>query len=505
MNLWALVQKRASETPSRLMLVDERGRRTTFREFRDRAERVASWLVFRGVEPGSPVTWQLPTTIEALVLTAALARVGAVQNPVMPVYGARDLRFIVRQTGAQALVVAPGRKGAAEWARELAEASAGLDLLILDGPLPELHQEQQPLPAEPRMVDQPVRWIFYTSGTTSEPKGAQHTDDSVLTSSKAMGERLGCTTEDRVGMAFPVAHVGGCGTWLGTCLMFGCTLLLDSAFDADRSEGFFRNEGVTIAGSGTVFIQMHLDSQRRRPSEPLFPALRAMTAGAAPKPPSLHMDVKKELGGVGVLSGYGLTKAPVLAMSSPDDPDSVLAVTEGRAAGGAELRVVGPDGTELKPGGEGEIRAKGRQVMKGYLDASLNAAAFDEFAYLRTGDLGRIDGDGNVTITGRLKDVILRKGETISARAVEEQLLQHSRIAEVAVIGLPDAERGEMACAVVVPAGDGPRPWVEDMASFLDERGLPPWQWPERVEIVAKLPRNPTGKILKNQLRRRYS
>jgi acyl-CoA synthetase (AMP-forming)/AMP-acid ligase II len=349
-----------------------------------------------------------------------------------------------------------------------------------------------------------VRWIFYTSGTTADPKGARHTDASLLASARGMGERLACTPADRVGMVFPVAHIGGCGTWLGACLMYGCALILDAVFDPDRTTELQRRERVTLAGSGTVFTQIYLAAQRRYPHIRLFPDVRALTSGAAPKPPALHADVKRELGGVGVLSGYGMTEAPILTMSALDDNDEVLSSSEGRATEGVDLRVVGADEKVLGPGEEGELRAKGPQVMRGYVDAALDADAFDAEGYLRTGDLGRLDEHGYVTITGRLKDVIIRKGENISAQAVEEELLRHPGVADVAVVGLPDPELGETACAVIVPAEGHAAPTLAQLTDFLRKCGLSSRQWPERLEVLSALPRNPTGKLLKAELRGRY-
>jgi len=502
MRLWPLVQWRADRTPDGEMLVDEHGRRVSFAQFRDRAERVAAGLAERGVGTGTPVTWQLPTTVEALVLTAALARLGAVQNPVLPGQGVRELRFIVGQTGARLLVVTSewNRRDLLTPAREIAADVPDLDLLVMDGDLPEAEPVR---PASEAMVD-PVRWIFYTSGTTADPKGARHTDFSVLASSRGMGERLAVTESDRVGMVFPVAHIGGCGTWLGSCLMYGCTLILDTVFDPVSTTELQRREAVTIAGSGTVFTQIYLAAQRRRPDEPLFPNVRALTSGASPKPATLHADVKHELGGVGVLSGYGMTEAPILTMSAPSDPDDVLATTEGRPTSGVDLRVVDPDGRVLGPDQEGELRAKGPQVMLGYVDVALDADAFDSDGYLRTGDLGRCDNDGNVTVTGRIKDIIIRKGENISAPAIEEALLRHPGVGDVAVIGIADPELGELACAVIVPAEGRTAPTLAQLTAFLRERGLPTRQWPERLEVLAELPRNSTGKLLKGELRRRY-
>jgi acyl-CoA synthetase (AMP-forming)/AMP-acid ligase II len=345
----------------------------------------------------------------------------------------------------------------------------------------------------------PVRWVFYTSGTTAAPKGARHTDGSVLASSRCLGERLGCTPDDRVGMVFPIAHIGGCGTWLGASLMYGTTLVLDSVFDAERTTILQQRERVTLAGSGTVFTQIYLQIQRKTPTEPLFPHVRAFTSGASPKPPDLHDAVKRELGGVGVLSGYGLTEAPILTMSAPDDPDDVLATAEGRICDGVDVRVVGADGEPVGYGEEGELRVKAAQVMRGYVDASLNDAAFDAAGYLRTGDLGRLDEHGNLTITGRLKDVIIRKGETLSARAIEEELLAHPQVEDVAVIGVPHPDFGEEACAIVV-ATAGTTVTLDGLTTFLDGRNFPRRHWPERLEIVATLPRTSTGKVRKDEL-----
>jgi acyl-CoA synthetase (AMP-forming)/AMP-acid ligase II len=505
--LWGLVEQRAASSPDAEMLVDERGRRVSFGEFRDRAERVSAGFAARGIGAGSAVTWQLPTTVETLVLTAALSRLGAVQNPVIPGYGERNLEFVVRQTRAELLVAMSSWNGhdLGSAARAVASRVPGLGLLILDGGSADDLPQATDVPPPAGQEGDPVRWIFYTSGTTAEPKGAKHTDASVLASSAGMSRALACTSDDRVGLVFPVAHIGGCGTWLGACLMTGCTLILDSAFDAERTTELQRRERVTVAGSGTVFTQIYLEAQRRRPGERLFPDVRVLTAGAAPRPPSLHGEVKRELGGLGVLSGYGMTEAPILSMAATTDPDDVLATTEGRPCPGVEIRVVASDGTAVGPGEIGELRVKGPQVMRGYVDEALDAEAFGSGGYLRTGDLGTLDAAGYLTITGRLKDVIIRKGETISARAIELELLTHPGVGDAAVVGLPHPGQGELACAVVVPADGEKAPGLDGIVAHLRERGLPQVQWPERLEIVTDLPRNTTGKVLKEELRARLT
>jgi acyl-CoA synthetase (AMP-forming)/AMP-acid ligase II len=441
------------------MLVDENGRRVTFGEFHKRALRVAATLTSQGIKREDVVGWQLPTQIETLILVAALSRLGVVQVPLMPNFGGDHRDFAMRQTGAVRLI-----------SEQVPESDGDVPPVSFDG--------------------DPVRWVFYTSGTTAEPKGARHTDGSVLASARCMGDRLECTADDRVGMAFPVAHVGGCGTWLGIALRVGTTLILDAAFDPVSTTQLLQREGVTLAGSGTVFTQLFLELQRKQPETRLFPTARAFTTGAAPKPPDLHHAVKTELGGVGVLAGYGMTEAPVLAMASPQDSDDALSNAEGRLCEGVTMRVV-----------DGELRVKAPQVMQGYVDESLNEAAFDSEGWLRTGDLGRVDEDGNVYILGRSKDVVIRKGETLSAKAIEDDVVLHPRITEVAVIGVAHPEFGEIACAVVVLRDPSVPLTLTDLTDFLAEKHVPKRRWPERLEVASTLPRSPAGKVQKGELR----
>ena len=192
-------------------------------------------------------------------------------------------------------------------------------------------------------------------------------------------------------------------------------------------------------------------------------------------------------------------------MASLDDDDEALANTEGSAMPGVQLRVVTLDGKVAGIDEEGEIRAKAPQTMKGYLDPSLDADAFDDEGWFRTGDLGRIDADGMVTITGRLKDIIIRKGENVSAKEVEDLLFTHPKVADAAVIGLPDASSGERACAVIALKDAGAPLGFDEMVAFLKEKRLRSQAIPEQLEIVDTLPRNPSGKVLKQDLKARFS
>jgi len=318
-----------------------------------------------------------------------------------------------------------------------------------------------------------------------------------------MAECLDIRDDDVSALVFPFTHIGGIG-WLIASLLTGCTLLTTEAFDPVATPAFLAANDVTLAGSGTPFHLAYLAAQRGTDGGSIFPRIRSYPGGGAPKPPQLHHDLKAEIGGIGIVSGYGLTEAPIVVMATTDDPDGKLADTEGRPTPGVELVVVALDGTRAGPGVEGEIRLKGPQVIRGYLDPSLDAEAFDEEGYFRSGDLGMVDEDGYVTITGRLKDVIIRHGENISAKEVEDLLYSHPAVADVAVIGLPDPRTGERACAVVAVA-EGQEFDFAAMGEFLRGSGLRTNAIPEQLELVDAVPRNPAGKILKHTLRERFA
>ena len=507
--LWELVERRAALTPDAVMAVDEDERSMTFAEFRDRALRVAAGLHEQfGIGADDVVAWLLPTWIEAVVLVGALARLGAVQNPMLPIYREREVRFMTGQTHAKLLIPPSVWRGFdyAAMAAEVATDLPGLRTLVCDQDLPIGDPDALPPPPEP-VTDPdsaPVRWIFYTSGTTADPKGARHADPTVRAGAVVLSDGLEITAADRSALVFPFTHIGG-AVWMFTTLLTGARIVLTESFVPDVTIPILRREGITLGNAGTPFHLAYLAAQRADPAVRLFPDARVFPGGASPKPPQLHYDVKAELGGAGVVSSWGLTEAPILTAAHPDDPDEELAHTEGRPGPGVELRVVTLDGGVAGIDEEGELRVKARQVMRGYVDSALDADAFDDEGWFRTGDLGRINAHGNVVITGRLKDVIIRKGENISAKEVEDALFTHPKIAEAAVVGLPDDRSGERACAVVVPVDPAVPPTLEELSDYLIGAGLMIHKVPEQLEIVAELPRNPSGKVLKHELRNRYS
>ena len=506
--LWGLIEARAAATPDAVLAHEDTGEELTFAGYRDACLRAAAGLYAdHGVTAGTSVSWELPTWNESLVLVGALARLGARQNPLIPIYRHREVGFITEQSGASLLVVPTVYRGFdyAEMADELAADRTGMAVLIVDRDLPDGDPAVLP-PVEPTpasAADMPVRWLFYTSGTTADPKGATHTDLTVMASALAMSECLDIRPDDVSALVFPFTHIGGIG-WLIASLLTGCTLLTTEAFHPTKTPAFLAANDVTLAGSGTPFHLAYLAAQRANGGDPLFPHIRSYPGGGAPKPPQLHHDLRDEIGGIGIVSGYGLTEAPIVVMATTGDPDRKLADTEGRPTPGVDLIVVALDGTRAGPGVEGEIRLKGPQVIRGYLDPSLDAEAFDDEGYFRSGDLGVVDAEGYVTITGRLKDVIIRHGENISAKEVEDLLYAHPAVADVAVIGLPDPKTGERACAVVAVA-EGQSFDFAAMGEYLRSQGLRTNAVPDQLELVDAVPRNPAGKILKHTLRERFA
>lgn len=500
--LWELIEARAQLTPDAVFLVDERDRVVTFAEFRAAATRAAAGLYDLGVLAGDTVAWQLPTWIETITLMAGLARLGARQVPILPIHREREVAFCVAQSQAR-VMCAPSLWRGVDY-RDLAERVRArhpdLELVICDRALPGGDPGLlPPLPDD----DGSDRWIFYTSGTTADPKGARHRDRSIMASAAGFCEAVGVGPDDRYGVAFPFTHIGGPNN-LCAALQVGFSLVIMEAFDVSAAVELFRRHGVTMVGGGPVFYQAFLEEQRRQPDRPILPSLRFMTGGGAPMPPQLHFEVRHEIGGTGCAHGYGMTEACIVAMNHPDDDDDHLAHTVGRPTAGVDVRVLAAEGAIAEPGVGGEVQVRGPAVFAGYVDDTLDEAAFDPGGWFRTGDLGHLRADGTLVITGRLKDIIIRKGENISAQEIEGLLYEHPKVADVAVIGLPDSERGERACAVV-QCHDPANPFtMEELVAHMDAAHVMPQKVPEQLELVAELPRNAAGKVLKSELRARF-
>ncbi|SOD76660.1 Acyl-CoA synthetase (AMP-forming)/AMP-acid ligase II [Streptomyces sp. 1222.2] len=486
--LWELLDRRAGLTPDRPVLLQD-DRTLSFGELRARAERVAAGLHDRGVRPGTVVAWQLPTRIETVLLSFALARLGAVQSPVIPFYRDREVGFALRESKAEFFAV-PG-----EWRgfdhTEMARRLAARGVFETYDRLPD--GDPSTLPAPPADGTS-VRWIYWTSGTTSDPKGVLHTDRSLIAGGSCLAHALRLTSDDVGSIAFPYAHIGG-PDYMVMLLLYGFPAVLFEHFALPAALEGYREHGVTVAGGSTAFYSMFLAEQRKQPGVPVIPTLRLLAGGGAPKPPEVYHAVVREMG-VQLTHGYGMTEVPMITMGAPDDSVENLATTEGRPPAGMEIRIAA----------DGEVRLRGEAVCRGYLDPAQSATAFDADGFFVTGDLGHLTDSGHLVLTGRLKDVIIRKGENISAKEIEDLLHRHPAVRDVAVIGLPDAERGERVCAVVEQPPAAEALTLEAVTSYLRAEGLSVHKLPEQVEVVDALPRNETlRKVLKYKLRERYS
>ncbi|MGW2026129.1 class I adenylate-forming enzyme family protein [Streptomyces decoyicus] len=495
--LWDLVAWRAARTPGATALIQGAGtarhdRVITFGGLRLRAERVAAGLYERGVRPGSRVVWQLPTRIETVLLSLALARIGAVQSPVVPLYRDHEVGQVLRRTRA-AFFAVPGTWRGFDHRAMAHRLAAGLPgpLTVIDAydTLPDA--DPAVLPPPPADPDE-IRWIYWTSGTTAGPKGVLHTDHSLRTAGRCLGDALRLGPSDIGSMAFPYAHVAG-PDYTVLLLLHGIPALLLEHFALPGSLAAYRRHRVTVAGGSTAFYALFLAEQRKLPpGQRLLPSLRLLAGGGAPRPPALHHAVVAELG-CRLTHGYAMTEAPMVTMGDPHERPEHLATTDGRPAAGMEIRIAP---------GTGEISLRGPAVCRGYLD---EPDPFDPDGFLPTGDLGHLTPTGHLVITGRLKDIIIRKGENISAQEIEQLLHGHPGVADAAVIGLPDAERGERVCAVVEQPPGAEQLTLPEVRAHLLAQGLAPHKLPEQLELPAALPRGATlRKVLKQELRERY-
>jgi non-ribosomal peptide synthetase component E (peptide arylation enzyme) len=506
-SIWQLVRIRAELTPDRVLITDEHDRVLTFGELRERAEAVAAGLFELGIRPGEVAAWQLPSRIDTVVLFMALVRLGVIQNPLIPMLREQEVDFICAQTRTRLLVVPSVFRGYDHlaMARSIASRLPGMRVVNADAGLPIGDVSVLPPAPDPSAQQSAgtVRWLFYTSGTTAAPKGARHTDAGLLAASRTFNDCTKLQADDHVASLSPIAHVGGVLHIL-SALTTGARNVITAVYDQAGTTRQMEAAGVTLGGSGVPFIQGYLREQRKRPDHRYFPNVRAFLVGGSPRPPALHYDVKRELGGVGIISGYGLTECPYLSWARVDDPDDKLPTTEGRPPAATRIKIIDAEGRLLPAGESGELRVRAPQLMLGYLDSSLDAAAFDDEGYFRTGDLAMVDDDGYLTITGRIKDVIIRNMENISAREIENLTLTFPRVAETAVIGLPDAETGERVCAVIVPADPADPPTLDELVAHLRAEGLNPRKLPVQLEYVSELPKNAMNKVVKKTLKDQF-
>jgi cyclohexanecarboxylate-CoA ligase len=496
----------ATRIPTRTAVVDG-AVRLGFDDLIARAERVAAGLAALGVEPGDVVAVQLPNWHETVTAYLGIARLGAVVNPVLPIHRERELGFVLREGGARVLI-APGRHRDCDH-RVLARAvRAGAPALahvvvVRDEPGPDARSWDALLasndPPPPMPTDaEAVALLLYTSGTTADPKGVLHSHETLLAEARSLGPVHGLGEQDTTLMPSPLAHVSGIVHAFLVPLVHGARAVLMERWDPAVALELVAAERVTYMVGAPTFLRdlaRHPALDRHDVS-----SFRLFSCGGADVDPTLVRDAAARLGCV-AKRVYGSSEFPTITTTGPDDPPARRIDTDGRPIGAAEVRLVDDDGAAVPADVEGEVLARGPECFLGYRDAALNADTFTADGWLRTGDLGVLDAAGFLRITGRKKDIIIRKGENISAREIEDLLAAHPAIAEVAVIGVPDPASGEIACAVIRLHAAATAPTLPDLTNHLLAQGLSKRKLPEHLHIVDDFPRTPSGKILKRALR----
>jgi cyclohexanecarboxylate-CoA ligase len=502
--------------PDMVALVDHNsmtGARTelTYRELGRRVERIALGLLDLGVAAGDVVSYQLPNWWEFVALHLACLRIGAVTNPLMPIFRQRELSFMLGLAEAKVLVVPRLFRGFdyPAMAEEIRGALPALQHVLVIGGAGEQSFEKRLLEApQERGLDaaaifaarrpkpDDVIQVLYTSGTTGEPKGVMHTANTLFSNIVPYAERLGLADRDVVLMASPMAHQTGFMYGLMMPIYLGAKAVLQDIWQADRGAEIVAAERVTFTMASTPFLADMTEAAARRPQD--FASLRIFLAAGAPIPRVLVQKATEALG-ASIISAWGMTEnGAVTTTQLGDAPDKTFG-TDGCALPGMQVRAVDPMGRPVATGEEGRLQVRGCSNFVGYLKRP-QLFATDAEGWFETGDLARIDADGYIRITGRAKDIIIRGGENIPVVEIEELIYRHPAVQEAAIVGMPDPRLGERGCAFLV-LRPGQRLTFEDFIAFLKSHKLAKDYLPERLEIVAEMPKTPSGKIQKFRLR----
>ncbi|MCV7103519.1 AMP-binding protein [Mycobacterium palustre] len=498
----------AKDSPRRIVLVDKETR-LDCATLDAQATGLANALLAR-MPTGSVVSFMLPNWHEAAVIYLAATLAGMVVNPILPSLRDHDLRFILDDAETAAIFI-PHRFGGHDYAAMLDRVTAAVrrapEVVVVRGeagahtPYPAL-LEDRPRPTKlPALDPDAVRMVLYTSGTTGRPKGVLHSHNSLHALICQVRDQWNVEPGDTFLVPSPIAHIGGSIYAFECPLLLGTTAILMDRWDPSTAVALMNTERCTHMAGATPFLQQLLAAAERAGSR--LPDLKVFICGGASVAPSLIRRAAGYFDRAIVTRVYGCTEVPVATVGAPQpDEADAAACTDGRPAI-AEIKLVAHPAA---PDGDGEICVRGPQMLLGYRHFGDDADSFDADGFFRTGDLGRwvqYPQDRYLVVTGRAKDVIIRNGENISAKEVEDLLADHPGVAEIAVVGLPDDRTGERACAVIVPAGgpDVPAPDVASLLALLESKGVAKFKAPEQVVLWDALPKNDAGKILKHRIR----
>jgi cyclohexanecarboxylate-CoA ligase len=480
--------------------------RLTYAEIDDLSNRVAAGLRAHGIGRGDVVSFQLPNWWEFSILHLACLKLGAISNPLMVIFRERELRFMLRLAESKVLVVPAsfrgfdyaamadnlrahlpklahvfvvGRDGADGFARLLEHPAPSIAFTPADGPGPD-----------------EVIQLLYTSGTTGEPKGVMHSSNTMLSNLEHFAERLGLGGDDVIHMPSPLAHQLGFMYGIVLPIMLGCTAILQDIFAAPEMARQIRDEAASFTMGATPFLNDL--TEHVAATGQATPSLRVFVSAGAPIPRALVAKARQTLGAA-IISAWGMSENGAVTTTRLDDGEEKATTTDGCKLPGIELRIVDAGGALLPSGSEGHLQVRGCSNFVGYLKRpELNPT--DPDGWFDTGDLARMDADGYIRIAGRSKDIIIRGGENIPVVEVEGLLFRHPAVAEVAIVGFPDARLGERACAFI-RLRDGASLSLADVTAYLEDQRMARQYMPERLEILSELPRTPSGKIQKFKLR----
>jgi cyclohexanecarboxylate-CoA ligase len=500
----AVIARRSGDSPAQTV---------TYADIAAATDRFSHALLALDVKPGEFVGIHMPDYWEMLPLALAAIQIGARISPLMPSFRRRELELAARTTGMRVFITVADHDGnrPADTMLDIATRVPTLEHIIVMGDgapagtlsferdfLAGAHGDPADLDGRELPADDPYL-ILFTSGTTGDPKGALHSQNTLYAGIRGYQTTLGL--DDTLVKASPHTnmHYVGFVQNLLTPLALGGTAIAPASWDADLYLEMFEQHGVTMFYAGPGFVSQLLHAQRARPRD--TSSLRYIVSGSAPVPPSLVEQVRETFG-VRLYSLWGMTENGPVTMSRPEDPPGWPAHSDGRPTGGMQVRI---DPMEGRSDGAGPLWVRGpAQCLGYYRNEAAYAEDLDGDGWFHTGDLARDDGRGGIRIAGRTKDIIMHTSFNVPVLDVENVLLTHPNVGEIALIGIPDEAVVERICAVVVPAG-GQAPDLPGLIAFLRGEGVGELYLPERLEVVDAMPRTATGKIRKVELRQRYA
>ena len=474
-------------------------------------DRFAGALRALGVGRGDIVAIQLPNWWEFVVASLAVGRLGAVLNPLMPIFRERELSFMLGLTEAKVLIVPSTFRGFdhAAMAHGLKSQLPALNHVIVvggNGPnafdtlLEPGHGDDVPYVPDAGLNPDEFALLMFTSGTTGEPKGVMHSSNTLVCLTYAFANRAHLDASTVIFGCSPIGHMTGYAAAMLQSIRMGATLVLLDAWEAARAVRIMAAERITYVMAATSFLSDICNAVANGGPKPT--ALRAYLCGGAPIPPALVERAQRELG-VPVCSEWGMTESLLGTLTEPERAAEKSVKTDGCPVEGMEVRVVDDQGTPVPAGVTGMLMARGAQMFLGYFKRP-DIPTVDADGWFNTGDLAFADEEGYIRINGRAKDVLIRGGENIPVIEIESLLYQHPLVVEVAIVGYPDERLGERSCAFVT-LKPGTTLTLSDVQAWMAQHKTAKQYWPERLEILQSLPRTLSGKIqkfiLKEQLK----